>query len=88
MLAVGSKARRSRGGLKGSPSGSLNPCNDWVEMLRLLWVQRPGDRRGGLKGNPADADDARPVAGNDWVAALAVGLRAGRSQRVFEGKSS
>ena len=28
----------------------------------LLWVQRPGDREGALKGNPADADDARPLA--------------------------
>ena len=42
------------------PLGSLNPSTHSVE-LRVLWIQTPGNRRGNLKGNTADADDARPA---------------------------
>ena len=30
-------------------------------MLRLLWIQRPDDRRESFEHNPADAHDARPA---------------------------
>ena len=32
-----------------------------IKLGLRLWIRRPGDRRGNLKGNPADADDAGPA---------------------------
>ena len=63
------------------PAGSLNPSIHSVELLRLLWVQRPGDRRENFKHNPADAHDARPalpksIQSPDRTATPAVGSRA------------
>ena len=43
------------------PMGCLHPANHSVELLRLLWVHRPNDRRESFKHNPADAHDARPT---------------------------
>ena len=42
------------------PRGFLNQPNHLVELLRLLRVPRPDDRRESFKHNPADAHDARP----------------------------
>ena len=66
--AVGFKARRWRESSKHNPAdahdarppGSLNPPNQLVELLRLLWLPRPDDRRESFQVNPADAHDARP----------------------------
>ena len=46
-----------------APPSSLNPPNHLVELLRLLWVPRPDDRRQRFKHNPADARDASPRRG-------------------------
>ena len=41
-------------------TGSFYLSNHSVELLCLLWVQGPDDRREGFEHNPADAHDARP----------------------------
>ena len=38
---------------------SLNPSIHWVELLRLFVASTAGNRTLNLKGNRADADDAR-----------------------------
>ena len=40
------------------PRALLHPSKHSVEVLHLLWVPRPDDRRESFKDNPADADDA------------------------------